>query len=166
MEKEIIVANSREHLKKIIEKEIIIYGTECDLNHIDVSGIQSMEKIFFKSKFNGDISQWNVSNVNNMSQMFFNSIFNGDIKQWNVSNVTDMSGMFFGASLNQDLSQWKPIKVKNISDIFTYCKSPIPYWAQIDDLEKRIIAIRSFELEKFFKKNLENKIPNKYKVKI
>ena len=38
-----------------------------------------MHKMFFMSKFNGDISQWDVSNVTNMHEMFHTSKFNGDI---------------------------------------------------------------------------------------
>ena len=46
--------------------------------------------MFYKSVFNGDISQWNVSNVTDMSSMFYKSAFNGDISNWDVSNVRDM----------------------------------------------------------------------------
>jgi len=38
-----------------------------------------MNKMFWESDFNGDISQWDVSNVTDMTDMFNNSMFNGDI---------------------------------------------------------------------------------------
>ena len=46
--------------------------------------------MFYRSKFNGDISGWNVSNVTDMSGMFYKSEFNGDISCWDVSSVTNM----------------------------------------------------------------------------
>jgi surface protein len=45
-----------------------------------------MDCMFFKSQFNGDISDWDVSNVQDMSYMFPDSQFNGDISRWNVSS--------------------------------------------------------------------------------
>ena len=53
-----------------------------------------MRGVFYRSKFNGDISNWNVSNVKNMKYMFEFSIFNNDISNWNVSNVTFKLDMF------------------------------------------------------------------------
>lgn len=65
---------TKEDLEWIITERIKKYGTECDLNDIDVSGITDMSYIFCKSDFNGDISKWNVSNVTDMSFMFHESI--------------------------------------------------------------------------------------------
>jgi len=50
--------------------------------------------MFYRSQFNGDISNWDVSNVTDMKQMFYRSQFNGDISKWDVSNVTQMFEMF------------------------------------------------------------------------
>src|SRR5574343_1062454 len=69
----------KDELKQIIEERIEYEGSECDLNDIDVSNITDMSNMFYKSKFNGDISKWNVSKVTNMSWMFDSSKFNGDI---------------------------------------------------------------------------------------
>ena len=69
-------------LNDIISQEIRKYGTNADLNHIDVSNVTNMSYMFCNSRFNGDISNWNVSNVTNMSSMFKNSKFNGDISKW------------------------------------------------------------------------------------
>lgn len=119
----IIVAENKEHLKKIIEERISKFGPNCDLNDIDVSGITDMSELFYwkdkpEIQFNGDISQWDVSNVTNMWRMFFCSQFNGDISNWDVSKVTDMYGMFGGSSFNGDISNWDVSNVTNMCAMF------------------------------------------------
>ena len=61
---------SKDELKEIIKAEIDKNGKDCDLIHIDVSGITDMSDLFRNSDFYGDISQWDVFNVTDMSVMF------------------------------------------------------------------------------------------------
>lgn len=117
-----IKARDREHLNQLIQDCIALGGTRCDLNHIDVTAVTNMNRLFAQSKFNGDISKWNVSGVTNMDAMFSGSSFNGDISQWDVSNVKDMSSMFAESQFNGDLSRWDTSNVQYM--IMMFFRSP------------------------------------------
>ena len=105
-------------LRNIISQEIKKYGTNADLNHIDVNNVTDMHQLFSFSKFNGDISKWDVSNVTDMSSMFSDSKFNGDISNWDVSNVTNMCLMFSRSKFNGDISNWDVSNVIKMSGMF------------------------------------------------
>ena len=62
-----VVAKDSDHLKKLIAAEISEHGDTCDLNHIDVSALTTLNGLFYDTDFNGDIGHWNVSNVRDMS---------------------------------------------------------------------------------------------------
>lgn len=113
-----IIANDKQHLLQLIKREIHINGEECSLNHINVSKINDMGRLFEHSEFNGDISKWDTSNVKTMASMFFCSKFNGDISNWNVSKVEDMEQMFHGAKFNKDISKWDITNVKDMNHMF------------------------------------------------
>ena len=97
----------------IVHQEIKRLGTTANLNHIDVSNVTNMSRMFRRSEFNGDISGWNVSNVTDMEGIFHEAKFNGDISGWNVSNVTDMESMFYYSKFNSDISGWD---VSNVTE--------------------------------------------------
>ena len=91
---------TNEELKAIIKKRIKEEGKKVDLNDIDTSKITDMEGLFWRTDFNGDISNWDVSNVTDMYGMFADcNKFNQDISTWDVSNVTDMQDMFYNCPI-------------------------------------------------------------------
>jgi surface protein len=112
-----IVAND-DNIKEIVTNEIKRLGNSADLNHIDVSNVTNMHRMFRKYLFKGDISKWDVSNVTDMNQMFWHSKFNGDISKWDVSNVTNMNGMFDGSQFKGDISSWNVSSVMFMNGMF------------------------------------------------
>ena len=113
---------TKKELLEMIEQEINQNGSECSLNHIDVSKITSMSNVFANSKFNGDISGWDVGKCEDMAAMFWNSQFDGDISDWNVSNVKSMSHMFYSSKFNQNISKWDVSNVEHMEGMFEISK--------------------------------------------
>lgn len=185
-----IIAKNRRHLEKLIEQQIELHGDECDLNHIDVSNVESLRAVFYLSTFNGDISKWNVSKVEDMCYMFANSSFNGDISnwntaslkhmehmfeesdfngdlsKWNVSKVTYMNSMLRKSKFNADLSEWTPVNLQECSKTILGIQGKIPYWAEYEEQEDRNRAIDRYQLNKVLNKDLNINENSKKKNKI
>ena len=51
---------------------------------------------------NGDLNKWNVSSVNNMKGMFFKSNFNRDISKWNITSVKNFDNIFFDCPIKEE----------------------------------------------------------------
>ena len=111
----------KKELMEIIREIIAEKGPNCDLNFIDVSNITDMSYLFWKTKFDGDISKWDVSNVTNMRGMFQGCPFNGDISKWDVSSVESMAAMFQKSSFNRDISKWDVRNVEFMGWMFAIC---------------------------------------------
>ncbi len=133
---------SNDNIKEIVNRAVFFLGNDADLNFINVSNVTNMDRMFYKSQFKGnlsnwnvfnvtsmegmfegssfssDISKWNVSNVTTMKRMFAESEFKGNISNWNVSNVTDMSGLFYASCFNGDISKWDVSSVIDMSYMF------------------------------------------------
>lgn len=109
-------------LYSIINDEFKKYGTGCSLNHIDVSGVSSMNFLFAHRKFNGkypDISEWDTRNVRHADMMFSRSDFDGDISGWDTGNMETMSNMFsMNISFNCDISGWNTGNVYDMNSLF------------------------------------------------
>lgn len=182
-----IVPQNKKHLKQIIKDEIELNGNECDLNHIDISRLKDISSVFYKSKFNGNISNWDTSNIKNMHGlfkgskfngdiskwntskvelmfgMFDNSEFNGDISKWNVSNVINMLFMFYESKFEGDLSNWKPYSLKESNNIFHNSKCPKPYWSYTENRNK---AIDAYHLHKQLGQELNQKNTETKRIKL
>ena len=122
----------QEKIQEIIRKTHPKKGDTIDLNHLDVSRVEDMSKLFYDNKkhinftkYNFDVSDWNVSNVKNMSFMFFGcERFNCDLSRWKVPKVKAMHGMFFRCvSFNSDLSGWDVSNVEDMNAMFSGCKN-------------------------------------------
>ncbi len=69
-------------LKDIIRKLIKERGEYADLNDIDTSQITDMSYMFYKSKFNRDISYWDISRVKDMDKIFKKSPLENNPPVW------------------------------------------------------------------------------------
>jgi surface protein len=106
--------------------------TFADSTHNIFTGqVNSLNKTFFGTLFNGDINYWDVSNVTDMGAAFDGSKFNQPLNNWDVSNVTTMDAMFRASPFNQPLDNWDVSNVTNMRAMFYFASSfnqPLANW--------------------------------------
>lgn len=106
----------------LISACIKMFGPKCNLNWIDVSGLEDFSHLFSNS-FNGDISKWDTSSAKSMNYMFAgNKSFNGNISKWNVSGVRDFAGMFCDTVFNRDIFRWDVSSAETMGCMFLRSK--------------------------------------------
>lgn len=98
-----IVVTSKEELATV-DAAIYHEGPHCDLNHLDISAVTDLSKLFQNNGFEGDISKVMYLTSRRWTAFSWGCAFNGDISQWNTSNVQDMSYMFMSSNFNNDIS--------------------------------------------------------------
>ncbi len=106
------------HLRALIQDNVLIRGNDCSLNHLDISGLRDLPGLFYKSDFNGDISEWDVSNVRDMTRMFEQSKFNGDLSRWNTKSLRDAGQMFRDSAFQGDVSTWDTSSLQYAAEMF------------------------------------------------
>lgn len=134
MPTEVIIAESPYHLKTLVNDAILTAGNSCDLNHIDVSGVTDMARLFKGSQFDGDVSKWNVSGVRVFDEMFRDCPFSGDLSHWNVSSAMSMRRMFQNAPFNKDISNWNVEALVDAGFMFDHGRfsSDVSAWRPIN----------------------------------
>lgn len=131
--KNLIKAENREHLDKLLSAGIKLVGYNGNFNWIDVSDITDFSFLFSDYfQFNGDISLWNVSNAETFENMFEGcNRFNCDISQWDVSNCKNFAFMFYGnKSFNQPIGNWNMANATSLDMMFgdSNFNSPLNDW--------------------------------------
>jgi len=133
----------------IVRQEIKRLGNNANLNHIDVSNVTKMDRMFQGVKFNGDISKWDVSNVTSMVAMFRGAKFNGDISKWDVSNVENMVTMFYNSEFNGDISKWNVSSVTGMGMQYMFADSKFDG----DTSQWDMTGLANWQIENMFHKS-------------
>lgn len=137
----LIKAENRDHLDKLLSEGIKLLGYNGNFNWIDVSDITDFDYLFSDyPDFNGDISLWNVSNAETFENMFDGcKRFNCDISSWDVSNCKVFAFMFYGTKkFNQPIGKWNMSNATTLGMMFgeSNFNSPLNKWdvSHVDDM--------------------------------
>ena len=95
--------------KKITHEKNTNYWSQFDMSKVkDATAL-----LAFTDIPNANLKHWNMSNVEHMEGMFYKSTFNNDsICGWDVSSCADFLRMFTFSDFNQSLKKWTPAYIE------------------------------------------------------
>ena len=116
--------------KKILHEENTHYWSQFDMSKVT----NTTALLAFTDIPKANLKSWNMSKVQHMEGMFYKSTFNNDsICGWDVSSCADFLRMFTYSDFNQSLKKWTPAYVEKIE--FDDYGSPV---RDADGKEKKI----------------------------
>ena len=97
--------------KKILHEKNTTYWSQFDMSKVT----NTTALLAFTDIPNANLKHWNMSNVEHMEGMFYKSTFNNDsICGWDVSKCADFLRMFTFSDFNQSLKKWTPAYIEKI----------------------------------------------------
>ena len=116
--------------KKMLHEENTHYWSQFDMSKVT----NTTALLAFTDIPKANLKSWNMSKVQHMEGMFYKSTFNNDsICGWDVSSCADFLRMFTYSDFNQSLKKWTPAYVEKIE--FDDYGSPV---RDADGKEKKI----------------------------
>ena len=95
--------------KKLLHEENTAYWSQFDMSKVT----NTTALLAFTDIPKANLKHWNMSKVQHMEGMFYKSTFNNDsICGWDVSSCADFLRMFTFSDFNQSLKKWTPAYVE------------------------------------------------------
>jgi hypothetical protein len=95
--------------KKLLHEENTAYWSQFDMSKVT----NTTALLAFTDIPKANLKHWNMSRVQHMEGMFYKSTFNNDsICGWDVSSCADFLRMFTFSDFNQSLKKWTPAYVE------------------------------------------------------
>lgn len=95
--------------KRILHEENTTYWSQFDMSKV----VNTTALLAFTDIPKANLKHWNMSKVEHMEGMFYKSTFNNDsICGWDVSRCADFLRMFTFSDFNQSLKKWTPAYVE------------------------------------------------------
>ncbi len=95
--------------KKLTHEENTTYWSQFDMSKVN----NTTALLAFTDIPKANLKHWNMSNVQHMEGMFYKSTFNNNsICSWDVSSCADFLRMFTFSDFNQNLKKWTPAYVE------------------------------------------------------
>jgi hypothetical protein len=106
-------------------------GEEFDLEHVDISKLNTLAGVFINTNKRYDVSSWNVSHIQRFDGCFMRSHFNEPLSSWDVSSAVSLKNMFaYNQAFNQPLDNWDISHCKDLSSTFCFSafNQPLDAW--------------------------------------